>query len=40
MALAPFIIRVTGDSPGTLDEVKVRIELVDPVPVQQPEGES
>ena len=39
--LAPFSIRVTADGSGTLDEVRVRIELVDPVAVQtEPGGES
>ena len=29
MALAPWKIRVTADGSGTLEEVRVRIELVD-----------
>jgi hypothetical protein len=40
MALAPWKVRLTADGSGTLDEVRVRIELVDPVAVQtEPEEE-
>jgi len=35
--LAPFTIRVTADGSGTLDEVRVRIELVDPAPPEPDE---
>lgn len=38
MALAPFKVRLTADSSGTVDEVKVRIELVDRT-VVEPEEE-
>ena len=40
MALQPFKVRLTGDGSGTLDAVKVRIELVDHAAVEpEPEEE-